>query len=68
MFSTWSISTGIGLALASGIVSPARKPFPARPGVICTYFSPSADRERTRIVESTGSGFTSVCSFRWIVA
>ena len=50
------MSTGSGRAAASGIVSPALKPFEEWPGTICRYLSPSGDLGRTIIVESTGTG------------
>jgi hypothetical protein len=60
---TSSISTGSGVACEAGIVSPAEKPSSDSPGVISTYFRPSAERGRMIIVESTGSGSTFFSSF-----
>ena len=55
MLKTWSISTGSGRAALSGIVEPALKPWLESPRLIWRYFRPSADLERTTIVESSGS-------------
>ena len=63
MLKTWSISTGLGRAWARGTVAPVVKPARDRPGVSCTYLSPSAERGRIRIVLSTGSGSRSRSSF-----
>ncbi len=54
MLKTSSISTGSGVACASGIVAPASKPALLIPGVSSMYFSPSAERGRTMNVESIG--------------
>ena len=69
MLNTSSISTGFGVALRSGIVSPAAKPGAWRPlrsvrgpGVISTYLRPRAERGRTRRVELLGSGLMLVWS------
>ena len=56
MSKNWSMSTGSGVAAASGIVSPAAKPLEELPGVTCRNLRPSADFGRIIIVESTGSG------------
>ena len=53
---TWSISTGSGVAALSGIVEPGSKPSSESPRWISRYLRPSAERERTITVESTGSG------------
>ncbi len=53
---TWSISTGSGVAALSGSVSPASKPSSEVPRCSSRYLRPSAERERTVTVESTGSG------------
>ena len=58
MFRNSSNSTGAGVAWASGIVAPSAKPSSDVPRAISTYFRPSAERGRTIIVESTGSGST----------
>jgi hypothetical protein len=58
MFRNSSNSTGAGVAEASGIVSPSSKPSLDVPRLSSTYFSPSADRDRTITVESFGSGET----------
>ena len=63
VFSTSSISTGWGVALRTGIVAPSSKPRWFVPFVSSTYFRPSAERERTTTVVSTGSGLTVVSSF-----
>jgi hypothetical protein len=62
VLNTWSISTGAGRALRSGIVSPARSDLDERPCVISTYFRPSAERGRTMNVESARSGSTVLSS------
>ncbi len=54
MFSTWSSSTGSGLARFSGSTVPSGIPSDERPWSISRYLSPSAERERTITVESGG--------------
>ena len=51
---TSSISTGSGCACAAGMVAPASNPSSDSPGSSSMYFSPSAERGRMIIVESTG--------------
>jgi hypothetical protein len=60
---TSSNSTGCGVACAFGIVAPGLKPCSDSPGVISTYLSPSAERDRTISVESDGSSSTFFWSF-----
>ena len=62
--STWSISTGSGRRGLSGIVAPSGIPSLEVPWLISRYLSPSAERERTITVESSGSSRTSSSSFR----
>ena len=64
VLSTVSSSTGFGVAAVSGIVLPSSKPLSDLPMLISRYLSPSAERERTARVESTGIGSTSLSSFR----
>ena len=64
MLKNSSNSTGVAVWFSSGIVPPSGKPCSESPRVISMYFSPSADRGRTMIVESTGSGLIRVSSFR----
>ena len=59
-----SNSTGAGVALASGIVSPSSKPSSDVPRVSSTYLRPSAERGRTSTVVSRGSGSAVRSSFR----
>ena len=49
-------------------MSPALKVWLERPGVSSTYFSPSADRGRTRSLVSTPSGSTTLSSFNFTTA
>ena len=58
-----SSSSSPSLALLSGSVSPAANVCLELPGVISTYFRPSADRGRTLIVVSRASGSTVLSSF-----
>ena len=55
MLKTSSSSTGTCAWLA-GIVAPPAKAFFDRPASSSTYFSPSADRGRMTMCESTGTG------------
>ena len=63
-----SSSSRPSLELRSGMVSPAVYVDLPSPGVISTYFRPSAERGRTLIVVSVASGSTVLSSFIAITA